>query len=119
MSSEYEIEVDVYVAEDGRAPFTEWPESLGDREAAARIRFRLARVRLGNFGVWRSVGGGVMELKVDVGPGYRMYFGQFGSRLVILLCGGSKKTQRRDIVKAKTYWADYRRRTDETEPKLS
>ena len=71
MSAEYEIEVDVYVASDGRAPFSEWLESLGDREAAARIRVRIARVRLGNFGVWRSLGTGVMELKADVGPDYR------------------------------------------------
>ena len=117
MLADYEI--DVYVTEDGRAPFSEWLEALGDREAAARIHVRLARVRLGNLGIWCSVGGGVMELKVDYGPGYRVYFGRFGLRLVVLLCGGGKKTQSRDIARAKDYWTDYRRRTDEGESKLS
>jgi putative addiction module killer protein len=77
----------------------------------ARIRVRLNRLRLGNFGDCKPVGEGVIELRMPIGPGYRVYLGQDGDTLVILLCGGDKQTQVRDIVKAKEYWAAYGRRT--------
>lgn len=109
------LQVEVYVDPNGSSPFEEWIESLVDRAAAARIRARLARVRLGNLGERRAVGEGVSELKFDFGPGYRIYFGQRGRTLVVLLCGGEKKHQGRDIARAKSHWADYRRRSDETE----
>jgi putative addiction module killer protein len=80
-------------------------------EARARIRVRLNRIRLGNFGDCKAVAEGVMELRMDFGPGYRVYFGQDGDVLVILLCGGDKRTQMRDIVTAKQYWQSYKRRT--------
>lgn len=79
--------------------------------ACARIRVRLNRVRLGNFGDCKSVGGGVSELRVDYGPVYRIYFGKDGTKIIILLCGGSKKTQAKDIKLARHYWAEYQRRT--------
>lgn len=63
---------------------------------------------MGNLGEWNSVGHGVYELKIDYGPGYRIYFGQEGNRLIILLCGGDKTTQQKDIKKAQEYWADWR-----------
>jgi len=95
---------------DGRIPFNEWLDELHDQNIVARILARLARVRRGNLGDVRSVGEGVFELRVDYGPGYRLYFAQKGQTLVILLCGGDKRTQERDIQRAKQYWHDYKRR---------
>jgi putative addiction module killer protein len=78
--------------------------------AIVKIEQRLDRLRLGNLGNFRSVGEGVCELKIDYGPGYRVYFGQVGTTIVLLLCGGDKSTQDRDIRKAKEYWIDYEQR---------
>lgn len=88
-------------------PFSKWLAALKDRQAAGVVRARLNRVRLGNFGDCRSVGGHVEELRVDFGPGYRIYFGRDGGSIVILLCGGDKRTQARDIATAKQYWKEY------------
>ncbi len=74
----------------------------------ARILARLARVRQGNLGDCRTVGDGVSELRVDYGPGYRVYFGQKGQTLVVLLCGGDKQSQVRDIRLAKQFWQEYK-----------
>lgn len=73
----------------------------------AIVRARLNRIRLGNFGDCKSVGNGVEELRIDFGPGYRIYFGRQGLLAVILLCGGDKKTQARDIATAQKYWKEY------------
>jgi putative addiction module killer protein len=81
--------------------FASWFERLKDRDAKARIAIRLRRLSLGNPGDVKPVGGGVSELRVDHGPGYRVYFCQRGPVLVILLCGGDKRTQRRDIEQAR------------------
>jgi putative addiction module killer protein len=102
----------VYSTSDGRKPFQEWLDSLTDYDAQARVLVRLERVRLGSLGDWKSVGEGVQELRINVGPGYRVYFGQDGKLIVILLCGGKKATQRKDIADAKRYWQDYRSRKD-------
>ena len=96
-----------YVANDGSAPFAEWLRTLKDRKARNNIRVRIARLRLGNLGDYKSVGHGVLELRVDIGPGYRVYIGQDGARFILLLCGGTKRTQAVDIKKAQEYWADY------------
>lgn len=69
---------------------------------------RIARLRLGNLGDSKSVGQGVYELKVHFGPGYRIYYGLDGEKLVLLLCGGDKKTQKKDIEKAKAFWENYK-----------
>src|SRR5438874_1299655 len=98
----------IYRTHDGRVPYLEWIESLRVRQTKQKIEARIARVRLGNLGQLRGVGEGVMELKIDFGPGYRVYFGQDGAELVILLCGGDKSTQDADIRKAKTYWTQYK-----------
>jgi putative addiction module killer protein len=105
------IEIREYLTRDGRNPFREWLLSLRDREARARIRVRVDRVSLGNFGNCRSVGSGVSELRIAHGPGYRVYFGRVGTTVIVLLCGGDKSTQAADIEKAHAYWADDQRRT--------
>lgn len=104
-----ETEIRLYVTRTGKVPYSRWLKSLKDIRARAVVRVRLNRVRMGNFGDCRSVGKGVMELRVDYGPGYRVYFGRVGSRIVLLLCGGDKSTQSKDIELARGYWADYRR----------
>lgn len=79
---------------------------------ADRIVRRIARLELGNFGDFRSVGEGVQELRIPIGPGIRVYFGRQGEAIVVLLCGGDKHSQRHDIGRAKLYWKDYRSRTN-------
>jgi putative addiction module killer protein len=109
--SEPTVEILEYLTTDGRNPFRDWVEALKDREARARIRVRINRVRLGNLGDCKSVGGGVSELRIPHGPGYRVYFGRQGSTVVVLLCAGDKRTQARDIEVAHAYWGDYLRRS--------
>ena len=103
-------EIRRYITPDGRNPFAEWLSSLRNLNAVVKIEQRLDRVRLGNLGNSKSVGEGVCELKVDFGPGYRVYFGQFGSTIVLILCGGDKSSQEQDIRKAKEYWKEYEER---------
>ena len=81
--------------------FSRWLHRLKNDNAAARILVRIRRAELGNLGDCRSVGGGVMEMRVDYGPGYRVYFARQGDSIVVLLCGGDKRTQARDIKRAK------------------
>jgi putative addiction module killer protein len=94
------VAVAIYATVDGRKPFQEWVESLKNYEAKARVFVRLGRVRLGNPGDCKPVGDGVSELRVKTGPGYRVYFGQDGRTVVVLLCGGAKATQRKDIAES-------------------
>ena len=101
-------EVVAFRARDGRVPFEEWLDDLKDKRAVARVLARLARVRLGNLGDCKPVGEGVSELRVDYGPGYRVYFGQKGRTLVVLLCGGDKRTQDRDIRLARQFWQEFK-----------
>lgn len=105
-------EVRVYLTQDGKSPFETWLQKLRDTQARARIRLRLDRMRLGNLGDHKPVGEGVCELRIPYGPGYRVYFGREGQRVILLLCGGDKSSQSKDIESAKNYWADYRRRND-------
>lgn len=109
----------LYRLPSGRCPAEEWLESLKDHRGRAKVRARIARARAGNLGKCGSVGGGVFELKIDFGPGYRVYFGEVGEAMIILLCGGDKSTQARDIKAAHAYWADYWRRSHEAREKLS
>ncbi|HEX5326266.1 MAG TPA: type II toxin-antitoxin system RelE/ParE family toxin [Acetobacteraceae bacterium] len=92
-----------------KAPFARWFDDL-DAAAAARVSVALIRLGQGNTSNTRSVGEGVLEYRIDWGPGYRVYFGRDGGTLVILLTGGTKQRQQRDIQRAKEFWADYRRR---------
>ena len=97
----------IYVDEDGNEPFTKWLNALKDAKTRARIRRRLDRVGLGNLGDYQSVGEGVYELRLFFGPGYRIYFGEVDDTIVLLLCGGDKSTQSKDIKRAKSYWKTY------------
>jgi len=97
-----------YLTEDGRCPFDEWMQGLRDMKTRAVINARLLRLMQGNLGDCKGVGGGVKELRIDFGPGFRVYFGEDGDTLVILLCGGDKKSQRRDIDAALAFWTEYR-----------
>jgi putative addiction module killer protein len=81
--------------------FARWFDRLKDEDAAARILVRVRRLSLGNAGDAKPVGSGVSELRIDYGPGYRIYFARKGSTVLVLLCGGDKRTQERDIAKAK------------------
>ncbi len=102
-------EVLQYETVDAACPFADWFKDLEPR-AAAKVRTAIARIETGNLGDVKPVGEGVSERRIDFGPGYRVYFGQDGQRLVILLIGGTKKRQQRDIKQAKAYWQDYKQR---------
>ena len=99
-----------YQRDDGREPFSEWLNGLRDKLAQARIRVRLCQVQAGNFGDSEPVGEGVIELRVHVGAGYRVYCGRHGKTVALLLCGGDKAGQVADIRRAKELWAEWKRR---------
>lgn len=98
-----------YVTSAGKNPFREWLNGL-DRPVKARIQARILRLEWGNLGDHKAVGDGVYEIRLDFGPGYRIYFGFDGDDVIILLCGGSKGSQPRDIRRVRDYWLDYRER---------
>jgi putative addiction module killer protein len=103
------IELRGYVDEKGNKPFASWLEAL-DASAAAKVTVALTRMEQGNLSNAKGVGGGLYEYKIDFGPGYRIYFGRDGERIVILVGGGTKKRQNKDIQAAQACWADYKRR---------
>ena len=101
-------ELRIYEAADGSIPFADWLDGLRDGKGRAVIRVRIDRMAAGNFGDHASVGGGIFELRIHFGPGYRIYFAEDGPRLVLLLLGGDKKSQSLDIARAKSYWKTYK-----------
>ena len=101
-------QLEVYRTSNGREPYNEWLQSLRDLGTRRRIQARVDRLEDGNLGDCRSVGGGVFELRLQFGPGYRIYFGEVDNTIVLLLCGGDKSSQDRDIARAKTYWQEYK-----------
>jgi len=103
------IDVREYVDIKGRSPYAAWFDSL-NAVAAAKVAKALARISHGNFSNVKGVGSGVFEYKFDFGPGYRIYFGKDGETKVILLGGGMKRRQQRDINAALGNWQDYKRR---------
>lgn len=103
------IEIREYLDQRGSSPFADWFSSL-NAPAAAKVATALARMEMSNFSNVKGVRSGVFEYRIDFGPGYRIYFGKDGDRLVILLGGGSKKRQQHDIEEAITLWAEYRKR---------
>jgi putative addiction module killer protein len=106
------FEIEYYQTPEARRPLIDWLEKLRDRQARGRILARIDRLALGNFGDHHALDGGIHELRIDWGPGYRVYFAKVGRKVVLLLCGGDKKTQQVDIVQARRYLNDYVRRTD-------
>ena len=104
------IELFRYRTEAGEEPVTTWLASLRDKQVQAKLRMRLLRLEAGNFGDAEPVGEGVSELREHLGAGFRVYYGRHRRSVVILLCGGSKKTQAADIEMAKRYWADWKAR---------
>ncbi|MBE2259680.1 MAG: type II toxin-antitoxin system RelE/ParE family toxin [Rhodobacteraceae bacterium] len=99
-----------YLTEDGRDPFKEWLAGLADRRARARVAVRVQRMAAGNFGAHKPLAKGVWELKIDLGPGYRVYYAQSGRRLLLLLVGGDKRRQQADIATAVRHWQDWQER---------
>jgi putative addiction module killer protein len=110
-----EVELRSFVDRNGRVPFQIWVDDL-DKRAQARIAVALTRLARGNRSNVKGLGGGIAELKVDFGPGYRIYFGRDGEALVILLTGGSKKRQSEDIATAKARWTEYKERKASRRP---
>jgi|HubBroStandDraft_5_1064220.scaffolds.fasta_scaffold127887_2 putative addiction module killer protein len=109
MSYYIDVRVLEYNDTNGRSPYKDWFDGL-DAQAAAKVAVAVTRMSLGNLSNVKPVGEGVLEFRIDFGPGYRIYFGRDGSEIIILLGGGSKKSQQRDIGTAKTRWADYKAR---------
>ncbi len=111
------IKIINYETVSGKQPFEEWLQGLDSSERAF-IRTRIDRVRMGNFGNCEPIKKGVSELKLDRGPGYRIYFSKIGKTIVLLLVGGIKRTQERDIEKAVRYWQDFKERYEKKTYKL-
>jgi len=100
-------EVIQYTRSDGRSPFEDWVDTLNN-QAATKVLTAVERMRVGNLGDHKSVGKGVLERRIDYGPGYRIYFGRDGDKLIVLVGGGKKSRQNSDINNAQTMWAEYK-----------
>ncbi len=103
------MEIREFLDDQGRSPFRFWFEGL-DSMAAIKVTTAITRMSLGNFSNAKGVGEGVLEYRIDYGPGYRIYFGRDGDRLIILFGGGTKKRQQADIKMAQARWVEYRKR---------
>src|SRR4051812_47927530 len=99
-----------YLTAEGHDPFKEWLANLVDRQARARVAVRVQRMAAGNFGDCKPIDDGVWELRIDHGPGYRVYYARTGEKLLLLLIGGDKRKQQADIDTALMYWKDWNRR---------
>lgn len=108
------FEVQDYLSPDGDDPYAQWLAGLADRQAKARVLVRVLRMAAGNFGECRPLSDGVWELKIDHGPGYRVYYAQAGKRLILLLAGGDKRRQQADIETAIERWHDWQHRRKAT-----
>ena len=108
------IDVLRYVTESGTVVVSEWLAGLRDKQAQARIAARFLRLAAGNFGDCKPLRDGIWEMRVDWGPGYRVYYAMVGKTCVLILCGGDKRRQAGDIEQAVAYWQDYQRRTRKT-----
>ncbi len=103
-------EIRHYLTSDGKDVYLEWQRNLRDTKARIAIDRRINRIELGNLGDHKFLRDGVWELRIDVGQGYRVYHALAGSQIVLLLCGGDKRTQESDIVRACDHWRDWQRR---------
>lgn len=107
------FEIRHYITASGKNPIADWLKDLRDIQAKTAIARRLNRLALGNFGDFKPLQHGVFELRIDTGPGYRVYYARTGKQIILLLCGGAKKTQNADIEKAIAYLADWQGRKAE------
>lgn len=103
----------IYRSRNGKEPFVEWMDSIKNFAAVAQVNNRVKRLILGQRGDYKRVGKGVFELRIHFGPGYRVYFAEYGKEVVILLLGGDKGTQKQDIKQAISYWQDFKERYHE------
>ncbi|MFY9221438.1 MAG: type II toxin-antitoxin system RelE/ParE family toxin [Blastocatellia bacterium] len=108
MSNAYPRQIELYINDDGKIPFNEWLSSIKDTRLKNEVRNRLDRVLLGNFGDHKSVGNDVYELRIKYGAGYRIYYAETETTIVLLLCAGDKSSQSEDIKNAKLFWQDYK-----------
>ena len=102
--------INEYEDEHGTSLYADWLKSLRDARAKAKIVLRVDRMELGLFGDSQSIGDGLSELRIHYGPGYRVYYGKEGQQIYLLLCGGDKSSQSKDIKKAKACWKNHKRR---------
>lgn len=105
------IEIRHYISRSGKDVFDDWLSKLADARAQAKIAVRINRLAAGNLGDSKALGQGLYELRIDWGPGYRVYYAMLGRACVLLLCGGDKRTQSSDIERALRYLRDYKERT--------
>ncbi|MBS9439392.1 type II toxin-antitoxin system RelE/ParE family toxin [Photorhabdus noenieputensis] len=103
-------EIRHYIDNNGRDVFEEWREQIRDTKAQIAIDRRIMRMELGNFGDHKPLSEGVWELRIDIGPGYRVYYAKSGLTVVLLLCGGDKRKQNADIARACEYWREWKSR---------
>ena len=108
MRNTHPQELQFYQTPSGRVPFVEWFNGFQDQRTQTRIQKRLRYLENGNFGDCQFVGDSVFEMRLHFGPGYRIYFGKIDNTIVLLLCGGDKSSQARDIARAKTYWLEHK-----------
>lgn len=102
------ITIKIYQNQQGQEPLKEWINGLKDKRTIARIYNRIKRVRIGNLGDYRIIGDELFELRFHFGAGYRIYYGRIGRQIILLLVGGAKASQKKDIQKAKLYWKEYK-----------
>lgn len=105
-----EIEIEFYRTASGRNPFDDWFESILEMHTRSKILTRLDRLKLGNFGDCKAIGDGLAELRIHYGPGIRVYYSKIGNKVILLLCGGEKSSQTKDINKAKEFLREYQSR---------
>lgn len=102
-----------YITPNGREPFLQWVAEIHDKKVKLIIAKRISRLRQGHLGDYRRLDSNLYELRIHYGPGYRIYFGIFRNNIVILICGGTKRTQPQDITRAQNYWNEFRSNADE------
>jgi len=105
-----DFDIQIYATDHGKEPFNEWIKSLKNIDAKAHVFQRLQRIRIGNFGDCKPIAGGLWELRIHSYTGLRIYYARVGARLILLVAGGDKGSQSRDIIQAKKYLEDYKKR---------